>query len=292
MHYSLLLISKQQGVGKSTLGRIFKRLLGASNVAFPGERSIADSAFNGWALGKLLIYVDEIYSNGNSKVYDKLKPYDTDDEIPINQKHVKEIWVHNWAVFIACSNSEKALFIPDEDRRWLIPMVTNSQKDRDWWERFNAWLDADGIGIILHWAREWSKKHFVRIGERAPDTTAKRAIISASKSEGRLLARDFGEEFAGMERAVVRVSDVRSWIAARRGIDRTHQLLEKERLIIAELEGIDGLTIWKGDDRPKIGGRRGEKHAVVFNFDPGEAKWSEVEKYLCTLEEIGFSHAL
>jgi hypothetical protein len=292
MHYSLLLISKQQGVGKSTLGRILKRLLGASNVAFPGERSIADSAFNGWALGKLLIFVDEIYSNGNSKVYDKLKPYVTDDEIPINQKHVNEIWVQNWAVFVACSNSEKALFIPDQDRRWLIPTVTNDLRDRDWWDRFNSWLDADGIGTILHWARHWSKKHWVRTGERAPDTTAKRTIIAASKSEGRLLARDFGEEFAGIDKAVVRVSDIRAWIADRRGIDRGHPNLEKEKLIIDELEGVEGLHIWKGDQRPKIGGRRGNKAAVVFNFDPGRAKWSEVEGHLRTLEEIGFTHEM
>jgi hypothetical protein len=288
MRYSLLLISKCQGVGKSTLGRILKRILGSSNVAFPGERSIADSAFNGWALGKLLIFVDEIYSNGNSKVYDKLKPYVTDDEIPINEKHVKEFWVQNWAVFIACSNSEKALFIPDEDRRWLIPTVTEKLKDREWWERFHAWLDADGIGIILHWALGWAKKHWVRTGERAPDTTAKRAIISASKSEGRLLARDFGEEFAGMKPAIVRIADIRSWIADRRGIDRGHANLEKERLIIDELESIDGLRVWKGDQRPKIGGRRGNKAAVAFNFDPGEAKWGEVKHLLRTMNQIGF----
>jgi hypothetical protein len=293
MHYSLLLISKQFGVGKSTLGRILKRLLGVSNVSFPSERSIADSPFNGWALGKLLIFVNEIYSNGNAKVYDKLKPYVTDDEIQINLKHVNEISVQNWAVFIACSNSKKALYIPDQDRRWLIPTVTNNLQDRSWWEAFNAWLDADGIGIILHWARELAAKRWVKIGERAPETTAKREIVAEFKSEGRTYVRDFGEEFAGIEeRAIVRVQDIRWWVAEKRKIGRDNGNLEKEKLIIDELEGVEGLHIWKGDRRPKIGGRRGDKFSVVFNFDPGDVKWSEVEGLLCTLDQIGFSHAM
>jgi PAS domain-containing protein len=292
MRYSLLLISKRQGVGKSTLGYILKLLLGTSNVSFPNERSIADSAFNGWALGKLLIFVNEIYSNGNSKVYDKLKPYVTDDEVTINEKQVKEFTVQNWAVFIACSNSEKALFIPDDDRRWLIPTVTESLKDREWWEGFYSWLHADGAGIILDWAKGTAAKDWVRTGERAPETTAKRAIISASKSEGRLLARDFGEEFASMDPAVVKISEVRAWIAGKRGIDATHPHLEKERLIIDELEGIDGLRVWKGDQRPRIDGRRGAKAAVVFNFEPEPgATWSQLERFLKTPKEIGFDDA-
>jgi hypothetical protein len=65
-----------------------------------------------------------------------------------------------------------------------------------------------------------------------------------------------------------------------------------EKLIIDELEGVEGLHIWKGDRRPKIGGRRGDKFSVVFNFDPGDVKWSEVEGLLCTLDQIGFSHAM
>ncbi len=291
MHYSLLLVSKTQGVGKSTLGAILRMLLGASNVSFPGQSSF-ESQFNSWALGKLLIFVNEIYTNGNAKVYDKLKSYVTDDEISINEKNIKEYTIQNWAVFIACSNSSKALFLPDEDRRWLVPTVTETLKDRQWWEALYAWLNTGGIGIILAWAEDFARDHAVKRGERPPSTAAKRAIVSENKSEGRLLARDFGEEFAEMEPAIVRVDDIRSWIATKRGVDIGHAHLEKGRLIIDELEAVEGLTVWKGDDRPKIGGRRGSKASVVFNFSlEVGATWSQVEDRYKSLEELGFEEA-
>lgn len=292
MRYSLLAISKQQGVGKSTLGLILKRLLGSHNVSFPGEKSIADSAFNSWALGKLLVFVNEIYSDGKATVYDKLKPYVTDDDIEINEKGIKQVHQDNWAVIVACSNSEKALYIPDDDRRWFIPTITSSLKPKEFWDKLHAWLDADGVGIILHWAQTFVKTDWVKTGERPPESTAKAAIIAASKSEGRLLALDFGEEFAAMAPAVVTVADIRNWVAAKRGIGLDDRRLEKEATLLDELDGVPGLVIWKGDQRPKIGGRRGSKASVVFNFvpKPGET-WSAFEKQLVALEKIGFCDA-
>lgn len=288
MHYSLLLVSKTQGVGKSTLGMILRRLLGEHNVSFPGQSSF-ESQFNTWANGKLLVFVNEIYTNGNAKVYDKLKNYVTDDDIEINEKNVRQYTIQNWSVFVACSNSNKALFLPDEDRRWLVPTVTEELRDRAEWEAFHAWLDSGGLGKVKGWAEDFAREHAVKKGERPPATAAKRAIVAANKSEGRLLARDFGEEFAGMDPAVVKVSDIRAWVANKRGIDLGHANLEKERLLIDELEAIEGLTVWKGDARPKIGGRHGEKATVVFNFplEPG-ATWGQVEERLKSLKELGF----
>lgn len=289
MHYSLLLISKTQGVGKSTLGTILAALLGDSNVSFPSQ-SAFETQFNSWADGKLLIFVNEIYTNGNAKVYDHLKNFITDDEIEINQKHIRPYRIKNWSVIVACSNSRKALFLPDEDRRWLVPTVTEELRDRSEWEALHAWLRSGGLGIIAGWAEAFAREHAVRVGERPPQTTAKLAIVAENKSEGRLLARDFGEEFAAMDPAIVRVSDVRAWIAAKRGIDLGHANLEKERLIIDELEAVEGLTVWKGDSRPKIGGRRGEKASVVFNFAPDAgATWGQLEDRLRSLSDLGFS---
>jgi hypothetical protein len=286
MHYSLLLVSRTQGVGKSTLGLILNRLLGEDNVSEPGDNSI-DNQFNSWALGKLLIFVNEIYSNGNTKVYDKLKSYITENEVPINLKHVKQFWVQNWAVFVACSNSQKALFLPDEDRRWLVPTVTNELKPRAWWVEFHAWFNAGGASAIRAWADRFAGEHGVMPGERPAMTTAKRAIIKENKSAGRLLAQDFAEEFAAMEPAIVRVGDVRAWIADRLG--PKHEKLETERTIISELEKHDGLHVLKGDARPKIGGRAGNKASVVLNFAPGpNASWPQMEDKLCSMEKLGF----
>jgi hypothetical protein len=284
VRYSLLAVSRKQGVGKSTLGTILKMTMGDTNVSFPSEKSVADSAFNGWALGVRAIVVNEIYSNGRSTVYDKLKPYVTDVDIEINRKNLPEIKVNNCAVIVACSNSEKALYIPDDDRRWLIPKLTDQIMPEAWWADFYSWLEGDGAGIILHWAQTFPKGELVRPGERAPASSAKTAIIAASKSEGRLHARDFAEEFAARgEKAILKVRDLRTWVASRRDIEVSHSRMESEKTLIDEVEGVPGIHVLKGDKRPKIGGRNGTKEAVILNFvpEPGQT-WMAIEQYLLT----------
>lgn len=295
VRFSLLLISKQQGVGKSTLGSILKLTLGETNVSFPSEKSVADSAFNGWALGVRAIIVNEIYSNGRSTVYDKLKPYVTDTDIQVNRKNLPEINVNNCAVIVACSNSDKALYIPDDDRRWLIPKLTDKIMPESWWAEFYSWLEGDGAGIILHWAQTFPDADRVRTSERAPASSAKAAIINANKSAGRLLAKDFAEAFVDLgERAIVRVSDLQGWIAGKRHMERSNPRLESERTLIDEVEGIAGIHVLKGDKRPRIESRAGTKQtgtkqAVILNFTPGEGEtWSKIQDHLKTMEEVGF----
>lgn len=189
MKYGLLLISTTQGVGKSTLGLILSQVLGPANVSFPSESSIVDSAFNSWLARKRLIVVNEIYSGHSRKAYDKLKPFVTDKMVAINEKGVPEYMMENWAHFIACSNSEAALHLDDEDRRWLVPTVAETNKPKEWWESLYGWLAADGPGIIATWAEGYvAGGNYVREGEHAPDSSRKRAIVEGSRSEGQQLS--------------------------------------------------------------------------------------------------------
>src|SRR5690242_21579339 len=41
---------------------LFRSLVGPRNASFPSESSVVDSAFNGWASGKRLIFISEFYS--------------------------------------------------------------------------------------------------------------------------------------------------------------------------------------------------------------------------------------
>jgi hypothetical protein len=65
MGYGLLLISEQQGIGKTTLGaHILAPLVGLHNTSFPGENDIT-SAFNEWVAHKRLAVISEIYSGSS-----------------------------------------------------------------------------------------------------------------------------------------------------------------------------------------------------------------------------------
>jgi len=292
MTYGMLLISGTQGVGKSTLGTILRKLLGWRNVSFPNESAIADSAFNGWMARKRLVFLQEFYSGRSRRTYDKLKTLVTDEIVRVNEKNVPEYDLENWAHFIACSNSEAALHLDDEDRRWLVPTITEETKPCEWWDSLHAWLAGDGLGIIVSWAeRTIAERGAVRTGDHAPMSSRKRALIEGSRSEGERLAFELGEHLASVDQQVIlRTADIRAWIAVQRGFcrqgeaDLTERRLEKPDTILRALKKVPGITVWANELRPKFGATR---DSVVMNFVPNpEERWPNIKDRLTTMEGL------
>ena len=292
MTYGMLLISATQGVGKSTLGVILRKLLGWRNVSFPNESAITDSAFNGWIARKRLVFLQEFYSGRSRRTYDKLKTLITDDTVHVNEKNVPEYDLDNWAHFIACSNSEAALHLDDEDRRWLVPTLAETKRPREWWANLHEWLDAEGLGIILGWAESFIADHGpVRTGDHAPMSVRKRALIEGSRSDGERLALELAEHLTSLDQPVIlRTADIRAWIAVNRGFSRhgeadvTDRRLEKPDTILRAMKREPGITVWANSLRPKFGATR---DSVVMNFapEPG-AKWADLKDRLATLEGL------
>jgi hypothetical protein len=187
MSYSMILISSAQGVGKTTLGeKVLAPLVGRANHNVTDATQIVESQFNGWVAHKRLIIVNEIYEGHSSKAYNRLKTIITDDDIQVNEKFMKPYSVKNWAHIIANSNSDKPLKIEDEDRRWLIPSITEEKKPPEFWDKFNNWLEKkQGLSIIKYWAEEYVKNNgAIRKSEPAPFTAKKRETINAGQSPG------------------------------------------------------------------------------------------------------------
>ena len=70
MRYGVLMTSRTQGVGKSTLmERVLAPLVGWHNVSIPSETQIVDSAFNSWLGRRRLVLVHEIYAGGSKRAY-------------------------------------------------------------------------------------------------------------------------------------------------------------------------------------------------------------------------------
>ncbi len=216
MRYSLLLVSGTQGVGKTTLGQdILAPLVGPWNTSFPSEETIVDSHFNGWIAHKRLAVIHEIYSGQSRKGYDKLKAKITEVSVDVNEKFIEPYTIENRLHAFACSNSVKALHLDDEDRRWLVPRVTEELRPKEFWIEFHDWLDGDGLGIIRgHLGRLAADPDFVvGTGDHAPSTSMKKEIIEASRSVGQQLAYDLGGMVRdSQEKIVLAVEDVRVWV--------------------------------------------------------------------------------
>lgn len=193
MKYAILMISETQGVGKTTLGEnILAPLMGMENVSFPSEKDIVDSAYNYWIAHKRLAVVNEIYQGGSSKAYDSLKNVVTDKNITVSRKYQANYEVDSWVHIFACSNSLRALKISGDDRRWLIPKVTEEKKPYEYWVALNDWLTQDGgLEKIKGWAEDFLKKHKpVMPGEEAPWTSLKKEVIQEGLSPGQLLVQE------------------------------------------------------------------------------------------------------
>jgi len=298
LRFGLLLISTTQGVGKNTLAHILRRIIGSENISFPSEKSVVDSQFNGWLARKRLIFIAEIYSGHSRKAYDNLKSVMADDYIEVNTKNVPQYTLMNWATVIACSNSEAALHLDDEDRRWLVPTVAERTMPPPWWARFYRWVDGPGAAIIKRWAeRQAADGNHVRSGEHAPWSKRKRAIADASRSEGQQLAVSLAEYLTAIDRRVIlRMSDVRSWIALQRGFrrgsepDLSDRRLEKPATIISAMRKVAGITVWADTLRPKFGATR---EAVIMNFSPADGDaWADIKSNLTDLQGVKLDEAM
>lgn len=187
MHYGVLLISENQGVGKGTLGeKILTPLVGASNVSSPSEQTIVDSNYNYWVAHKRLAVIHEIYSGHSSKAYNKLKSYITEQIITVSRKYQAEYNIENWLHVLACSNSKRAIRLSEDDRRWFLPRITEKKKPEAYWIKFNDWLkEENGLQIIRWWCEEFVRINgAVSIGSDAPSSSMKREMIAENYSAG------------------------------------------------------------------------------------------------------------
>ena len=185
MTYSILLVSEKQGVGKSTLGEaILAPLVGNHNSCCPSEEQIL-SRFNSWAGAMRLAIVAEIYQGKSWKMYNRLKSVISDDTISIERKGKDAITTRNWCHIIASSNSPAPLKVSEEDRRWLVPKVTEEAWPHKKWCALREWLNKDGLAIILHWAQSYGK--YEMSGMHAPGTERKKDLIQVCTEEYRTL---------------------------------------------------------------------------------------------------------
>lgn len=214
MTYGVLLISETQGVGKGTLGeKILAPLVGHFNVSYPGENEIVDSDYNYWLAHRRLAVVHEIYAGHSSKAYNRLKSIITDRRITVMKKFVANYEIDNWIHIFACSNSFRAIKISMDDRRWLLPKITDAKRDSSYWIEFNRWLsERGGLGIIRTWADEFLRTHDpVLEGAESPWTTVKREVVEEGYSPGMQLVANTLDRIksviAGEEEADVAMRD-------------------------------------------------------------------------------------
>ena len=200
MGYGPLLISDRHGLGKTTLAeRVLAPLVGWNNVSFPSEMSFL-SSFNGWAVNKRLVVVNEIYQGHSWKVYNMLKSVITDQNIEVNMKHLPTYTIDNFCHVYACSNKTEALKMDDADRRWFVPEMEQKAWTSKQFGTFRNWIKSGGLNIIYHWAEQW--EDCVGMGEHSPRTETKIMLIEEGYSETTKRVIEFARRYVDLDKPI------------------------------------------------------------------------------------------
>ena len=128
-----VLLQGAQGCGKSYFSTIMQNILGR-NMRQLDSTTIA-GRFTGWAHGSRLAVVEEIRISGTNKyeVLDKLKPYQTNDTISVEEKGRDSRTVPNFTNYLLLTNHKDAIPLGDGDRRYCVlfsALQSASQMDK------------------------------------------------------------------------------------------------------------------------------------------------------------------
>lgn len=300
--YAIVLRSKVQGLGKTTLAYLLAELVGRDNVSTPNEAALTDGGFNSHLARKVLVIVDELYSGHSRKTYNKLKSPITDQRLRVNEKYQPEYEIENFAHFLFTSNDLVPIFLETTDRRFFIPRLAERKLPKEFFRRFHAWLADGGAGIALRCAGEFVDKFSaVEPGEEAPQSSAKAELIDNSVSDEMRSVRDAIREIKERgtaddgRRIAITLDDFQGW-HNRMCRDRGWKRLNNNRLREALAEG--GLLIRGRNDRLGIDERvrleNGRKHSIACNFEPGNGEEAAhaIRMALTTMSALNFDEGL
>lgn len=147
-----------QGQGKSFLFKFMKAIMGRSAIEMASTDRLF-SRFNRRLVGVTLIGAEEAIFAGDPRLAQVLKTFISSDLWTYEEKYKATIETKNVHRLIATTNSDHAVLVEDDDRRWTIIevptrwdlMTPNGRETatRDW-EPLYQFMRGNGPAFVLH----------------------------------------------------------------------------------------------------------------------------------------------
>jgi hypothetical protein len=161
--WAVILISEQQGIGKTTFIKFLSKLVGSWNAVNIPVKRITESNFNEFLGRACLLNLEEMDIAGTAKDYNSLKTLITDETIQIHRKHVDSYVQPNRINIIGSSNRKLPMLLEESDRRWF-PIESECKEVLPTKEAItlHEWFNNGGGAQHLLWAariwhRHWRK---------------------------------------------------------------------------------------------------------------------------------------
>lgn len=124
----LILVSEEQGTGKSTFFFLLKDLF-TNNMAVVGNEDLSND-FNGHWTSKLIVGCEETFID-KKHVIEKVKGLSTGKKVMMNKKGQDQMEVDAFMKFVFCSNNEKTILsMGESDTRYFVVKVPKIQGDK------------------------------------------------------------------------------------------------------------------------------------------------------------------
>jgi len=290
--FGVILHGDEQGTGKTLLfEEVLRPLIGEKYVYAPKLEDLTNK-FNGWRLGKVLIYADELKGVGKTStadIYNMLKTDITSTKIRIEKKMRDQYEADDHSKTLVNSNMDIPLFMEASDRRWLVCGGSQKAISDEVNTRLRNWLRGDGLAEVYGWCLSYREegaaiaedeifvmdRHIKRIGlspcylpkgADAPMTAAKMDLIRNSKSRNQKtvasLLEVLGEYSDGSERPVVIPTAVTDEALRDAELDMNVAMKARYGKV-----GVDG---WWFCDARQTGGSHVKPHRSRFTFTKTE----------------------
>ena len=267
----MLLVGGGQGIGKGTIGRVMRPIVGPENYIEPDNSEILKGR-HAYLQQKVLCVVNELKIGDRIDVANSFKAVITEETLRVELKYINPFEIENVAGLLAFTNHRDALAVTEDDRRYFVYWSPAKMRAPGYYDKLHAFLDLRGQGNPK--GTDWGAAVFYRFllernisgfnpNAAPPMTTAKRQAIEASRWEPLVILEEIYEECAPpFDREVIKLTSA------------------LEHLRLAK-DGLHRLSLPKLTQflREKGGGPLGDNTPVryVHNGQPERARLSVVE---------------
>lgn len=222
-----LLISKEQGTGKTTLAyNIPKALAGVHNTTIVSNK-VLKSQFSDYLNGIHFVHFDEVYVNGkwdSDDTANAMKNLITGTELEIHPKGMRPFNIPNRVFVTSTSNYEDAISLPNMDeRRWGVYYLAptrgyNETQRRAYFAVIHRFIESPrGPGVLRYIFNQVDLTGF-NPQSPPPVTNAKRNMIDRSQSSAVQVIADAAEQEDGpFSRAIFTTEQITQFVLAETG---------------------------------------------------------------------------
>ncbi len=189
-------ITPAQGMGRNWLASVIARVFAGYTALGVDLGALLTSQFNGVLSGKLLAVVDEVAEGNGAQVYktaQALKRLVTEEIRHINPKYGQQREEYNACRWLILSNSEMALPLEDNDRRFWVVRCDDQPKNTDYYSMlYRLREDPAFIASVAQAMRTRDISAF-KPGALPPMTEAKARLLDRTRSDAETVMREITE---------------------------------------------------------------------------------------------------